>query len=91
MANLKYVYYLFGGFIGFVCGLIIQMIFMALERSGTFILGNFARDYGAPGRILIYLVEGTPYMGVAFGVLLVHYLFGHRFAEENQNDGGKEN
>ncbi|MCF8720191.1 hypothetical protein [Nitrospina gracilis] len=90
MANLKYVYYLFGGFIGFVCGLIIQMIFMALERSGTLILGNFARDYGVLGRILIYLVEGIPYMGVALGVLLVHYMFGKQFAEENQNDAGKE-
>ena len=91
MSNLKYVYYGFGGFIGFVCGLIIQLIFMALEKSNTLILGDLAREHGMLGRIVIYLVEGIPYMGVAFGVLLVHYLFGERFQQENQNDGGKEN
>lgn len=91
MSNLKYVYYAFGGFIGFVCGLIIQMIFMMLERSGTLVLGKLAQDLGVVGRIVIYLIEGIPYMGIVFGVLLVHYLFGHQFQQENQNDGGKEN
>jgi len=91
MANLKYVYYGFGGFIGFVCGLIIQLIFMALEKSNTLVLGDLARQYGVVGRVMVYLVEGVPYMGVAFGILLVHYMFGPRFQQENQDNGGKEN
>lgn len=91
MSSLKYVYYGFGGFIGFVCGLIIQLIFMALENSKTLILSDLAQKYGVLGRMAIYLVEGIPYMGVAFGFLLVHYMFGPRFQQENQGDRGNEN
>ena len=32
---MKYVYYGFGGFIGFVCGTLINLIFYWVEQSGT--------------------------------------------------------
>lgn len=46
MEYLKYVYYAFGGFIGFVCGLIIQLIFMKLEDSKTLLLSSWVEHYG---------------------------------------------
>lgn len=31
---------------------------------------------------MIYLVEGVPYMGVMFGVLLIHWMFSRQFEED---------
>ena len=84
MQNWKYVYYGFGAFIGFVCGLLIQMIFMLLESSGAFRLGDLVENHGAAGKVVIFLVEGVPYMGVVLGLVLVQYLF----VGASEKDGG---
>jgi len=87
MGNLKYIYYGFGGFIGFVCGLIIQLIFMKLEDSKTLVLSSWVEQFGMLGRFFIYLVEGVPYMGVMFGLLLVHWMFAREFGDEEPEGG----
>ena len=76
MGNMKYFYFGFGGFIGFVCGIVIQLLILAVERSGNRILTQLGRgDYGVIGRGLLYLYEGLPYMGIVLGVVLVRYMF----------------
>ncbi len=89
MGNLKFVYYGFGGFIGFVCGLIIQIIFMKLEDSKVLVLSAWVEQFGVLGGFFIHLVEATPYMGVLFGILLVHWLFAKQF-EEPEPGGGPD-
>jgi hypothetical protein len=76
MGNMKYFYFGFGGFIGFVCGMLIQMLIYAVERSGNNILTQLGRgDYGAIGKGLLVIYEGLPYMGIVLGVVLVRYMF----------------
>jgi hypothetical protein len=76
MGSMKYFYFGFGGFIGFVCGMVIQMLFFAVERSGNPILTRMGRgDYGVIGKGLLLLYEGLPYMGIVLGVVLVRYMF----------------
>lgn len=73
---MKYVYYGFGGFIGLVCGLAIQLIVYAVERSGNRILTQMGRgDYGIFGQGLLVLYDSLPYLGIVLGVVLVHTMF----------------
>lgn len=88
MGNMKYFYFGFGGFIGFVCGLVIQMIFYAVERSGNRILTEAGRgDYGIIGKGLLVLYEGLPYMGIVLGVVLVRYMFRKEIEKEGPDEG----
>jgi hypothetical protein len=76
MGNMKYFYFGFGGFIGFVCGIAIQMLVFAVEKSGNRVLTQLGRgDYGVFGKGLLVLFEGLPYMGIVLGVVLVRYMF----------------
>jgi hypothetical protein len=76
MGNMKYFYFGFGGFIGFVCGMVIQMLIYAVEKSGNRILTEAGRgDYGIVGKGLLVLYEGLPYMGIVLGVVLVRTMF----------------
>ncbi len=76
MGTIKYLYFGFGGFIGFVCGMVIQMLIYAVERSGNRILTEAGRgDYGVIGEGLLVLFEGLPYMGIVLGVVLVRFMF----------------
>lgn len=76
MGNMKYFYFGFGGFIGFVCGMVIQMLIYFVERSGNPVLTQLGRgDYGAIGKGLLVLFDGLPYMGIVLGVLLVRTMF----------------
>jgi hypothetical protein len=43
MGSMKYFYFGFGGFIGFVCGMVIQMLIFAVEKSGNRVLTNAGR------------------------------------------------
>jgi hypothetical protein len=89
MGSMKYFYYGFGGFIGFVCGLLIQMLIYAVERSGNKILTQLGRgDYGILGKGLLVLYEGLPYMGIVLGILLVRFMF-RRDIEKEGSDKGK--
>jgi len=72
---MKFVYYGFGGFIGCVCGLVISLVFYWLEQSGTPLLTNLGREYGALGRFVGELVNSMPLLGIVLGVLLVKSLF----------------
>ena len=85
---MKYFYFGFGGFIGFVCGMVIQMLIYAVERSGNPILTQLGRgDYGVIGKGLLMLFEGLPYMGVVLGVVLVRLMF-RKDIEKEGPDGG---
>ena len=85
-----YFYYGFGGFIGFVCGLVINLIFYAVEKSGHPILTNLGKDYGVLGRYLIEVFNALPYLGIVVGVVLVHYMFGRQFGKGVDGDSSAE-
>jgi hypothetical protein len=85
---MKYFYYGFGGFIGFVCGMVIQMIFYMVERSGYPVLTQLGRgDFGMFGKGLLILFEALPYMGIVLGVILVRLMF-RKDIEKEGPDGG---
>ncbi len=88
MGNMKYFYFGFGGFIGFVCGMVIQMLVYAVERSGNNILTQLGRgDYGAIGKGLLVLFDGLPYMGIVLGVVLVRTMFRRDIEKEGPDEG----
>jgi hypothetical protein len=79
----KLIYYGFGGFIGFVCAIVINLIFMWVEESGNPILSDLVRNHGTIGRYLIELFHNLPIFGVALGVILVRILFQDQWKEGN--------
>ena len=87
MGNMKYFYYGFGGFIGFVCGSLIYYIIYMVERSGNRILTEAGRgDYGVIGKGLLMLYEGLPYMGIVVGVLMVRLMFRKDIEDEEPDE-----
>jgi len=80
---MKYVYYGFGGFIGFVCGILITLVFYLLEKSGHRVLTDLGNNYGFLGRHLAEMVNWLPYFGIVFGLVLVKILFKEKFEPEN--------
>ena len=88
MGTMKYFYFGFGGFIGFVCGMVIQMLVYAVERSGNNILTQLGRgDYGVIGKGLLTLFDGLPYMGIVLGVVLVQFMFRKDIEKEGPDEG----
>ena len=75
MKNMKWIYYGFGAFIGFVCGTVIEFIFFLLEQSGNRVISNLVRDYGALGRFVAEMIANLPYMGFALGIIMIYWLF----------------
>lgn len=87
MGNMKYFYFGFGGFIGFVCGMVLQMLVYMVERSGNPVLTQLGRgDYGAIGKGLLVLFDGLPYMGIVLGVILVRIMFRKDIEKEGSGD-----
>ena len=87
MDTMKYFYYGFGGFIGFVCGMVIQMIFYMVERSGYRVLTQLGRgDFGIFGKGLLMLFEVLPYMGVVLGIILVRLMFRKDIEKEGPDE-----
>ena len=83
---MKYFYYGFGGFIGFVCAMVIQWLIFMVHKSGNPILTQLGRgDYGVIGKGLLVLYEGLPYMGVVVGVLMVRLMFRKEIEKEEPN------
>ncbi len=82
--TMKYVYYGFGGFIGFVCGLVVSLIFLAVEKSGDKILSNLGSNYGLLGVWLAEMVNLLPFFGIVFGFWIVKMLFQKRFESERE-------
>ena len=75
MKNIKWIYYGFGAFIGFICGTAINFIFYLLEQSGNRIISNIVRDYGVLGRFIAEMVNAIPLMGLGLGIIMVYWLF----------------
>ena len=72
---MKYVYYGFGGFIGFVCGTVINLIFYWVEQSGQPILSDLVNNYGMVGRYVVTIVNTLPFLGLGLGILMVRVMF----------------
>ena len=72
---MKWIYYGFGAFIGFICGTIINFIFILLEQSGNRIISNMVRDYGMLGRFIGEMVNALPLMGLALGIIMIYWFF----------------
>ena len=75
MKNIKWIYYGFGAFIGFLCGSVINLLFFLLEQSGNRIISELVRDYGMLGRFVAEMVNHLPLMGIALGVVMIYWLF----------------
>ena len=89
MGSMKYFYFGFGGFIGLVCGFVIQLLILAVERSGNKILTQLGRgDYGVMGKGLLFIYEGLPYMGIVLGVVLVRTMFRKDIDKEGPGSSG---
>jgi ABC-type amino acid transport system permease subunit len=86
---MKWFYYGFGAFIGFICGTTIEFIFYLLEQSGNRIISNMIRDYGALGRFVAEIVSNLPYIGLVLGVVMICYLFPE--IDSNKNNELKNN
>jgi len=82
---MKWFYYGFGGFIGFVCGMVLSLIFLAVERSGYPVLSSLPKKFGVFGEYLLELYNALPFFGIAFGILMVRIMFQKRF--EKQENG----
>ena len=86
---MKWFYYGFGAFIGFICGTTIEFIFYLLEQSGNRIISNMIRDYGTLGRLIAEIVSNLPYIGLVLGVVMICYLFPE--IDSNKNNELKNN
>ncbi len=82
----KLIYYGFGGFIGFVCGIVINFIFIWVEKSGNPILSDLVRNHGAFGRYLVEMFNYLPLFGVALGIILVRILFQDQWEKGNADN-----
>ena len=78
---LKYAYYGFGGFIGFVCGMGINLIFYWLDQAGVKFAGYLIKNLGFLGKYLLELINALPIIGVALGIILVKLLFERELAD----------
>ena len=78
---MKYVYYGFGGFIGFVCGMGINLIFYWLDQAGVKFAGYLIKNFGFLGKYLLELINALPVIGGALGIILVKLLFERELAD----------
>lgn len=85
LLNMKYVYFGFGGFIGFVCGITINLIFLFLDQSGVKFAAYLIKTFGFFGEYILMLIDALPILGAVLGIILVKYLFGREF-EEDRDD-----
>jgi hypothetical protein len=80
---MKYAYYGFGAFIGFVCGMGINLIFYWLDQSGVKFAHYLIANFGFVGRYLLELINALPVIGAALGIILVKLLFERELTEKN--------
>ena len=79
---MKYIYYGFGGFIGFICGTAINLIFYMLDQSGIKFAGYLIKTLGFFGEYILELINALPLLGAELGIILVKYLFGREIEEK---------
>ena len=87
---MKWIYYGFGAFIGFICGTIINFIFILLEQSGSRIISNMVRDYGMLGHFVAKMVNALPFMGLALGIIMIHWLFPEIVGDKKDPSEGED-
>jgi len=86
MDFMKFIYYGFGAFIGFGCGVIINLIFYWVEQSGHPILTDLIKNYGGVGRFVAEMVKMLPFFGLALGIILVKVMF-HKAPDKADGSG----
>ena len=79
---MKYVYFGFGGFIGFICGVAINLIFYLLDQSGVKFASYLIKTFGFFGEYILKLIDALPILGAVLGFILIKYLFGREFEEK---------
>jgi hypothetical protein len=82
---MKYVYFGFGGFIGFICGVAINLIFYLLDQSGVKFAAYLIKTFGFFGEYILMLIDALPILGAVLGIILIKYLFGREL--EDERDG----
>ena len=82
---MKWIYYGFGAFIGFICGTMISFIFVLLEQSGNRIISNMVRDYGILGNFVAEMVNKLPFIGLALGIIMIYWLFPEVVGDKNNS------
>ena len=80
---MKYAYYGFGAFIGFVCGMGINLIFYWLDQSGAKFAHYLINNLGFVGRYLLELINALPIIGAALGIILIKLLFSRELTERS--------
>ncbi|MBT3365983.1 MAG: hypothetical protein HN472_09640 [Nitrospina sp.] len=80
---MKYAYYGFGAFIGFVCGMGINLIFYWLDQSGVKFAHYLINNLGFVGRYLLELINALPIIGAALGIILIKLLFSRELTERS--------
>jgi|TARA_B100001105_G_scaffold124367_1_gene99648 hypothetical protein len=81
----KYAYYGFGAFIGFVCGMGINLIFYWLDQSGVKFAGFLIHNFGFLGKYLLELINALPIIGAALGIILIKFLFNRELTERSDH------
>ena len=82
---MKYVYFGFGGFIGFICGVAINLIFYLLDQSGVKFAAYLIKTFGFFGEYILMLIDTLPILGAVLGIVLIKYLFGRELEEERED------
>ena len=75
MDTMKLIYYGFGAFIGFICGVMINLIFYWVEQAGYPLISGLVKKYGVFGFYLAEMTNFIPLAGLALGIILVKWLF----------------
>ena len=81
---MKYVYFGFGGFIGFICGVAINLIFYLLDQSGVKFAAYLIKTFGFFGEYILKLIDALPILGAVLGIILIKYLFSREFEEKGE-------
>ena len=82
---MKYAYYGFGAFIGFVCGMGINLIFYWLDQSGVKFAHYLINNFGFLGKYFLELINALPIIGAALGIVLIKLLFNREMTERSNN------
>jgi len=82
---MRYVYFGFGGFIGFICGVAINLIFYLLDQSGVKFAAYLIKTFGFFGEYILMLIDALPILGAVLGIILIRYLFGRELEEKRED------